>query len=258
MMRSTTSPLPLYWQSSVCSHPSGVDAAYCLDTDSFDPVPAHNAPRPAGADPDFAVLCVSLQMRGKLARAGIHPIVNDSPWHFEPSLLMAHCPQRLLSENMFILPFGNLTRRRAILPRFFIRPNSGNKSFPGQVINFSEIETLKRSYAIRDETLVCIASERPIRAERRCIIDVTEGRIIAQTRYAHDNKPSLEFTVDYDRDWRGLIPTDLLPDVVVADFALTNDGVRLIELNSISTSGLYDIPPEVIYNHLNNKRSLFL
>ncbi len=246
--------LPLFWQGCVCADPVGIDAAHCVDPESFDARAIPDVPR----EDTPAVLFVSLQMRGKLAKAGIHPIVNDSPWQFEPSLLMSCCPKRMLSDDMIILPFGNITRRHSIRPRFFIRPNSGHKSFPGQVIDLTDMETLKRSYAIRDETLVCIASERHIRAERRCIIDVSAGVIIAQSGYAHDGNPTCHFEVDFERDWLGLVPTDLLPEIVVADFALTDSGVRLIELNSVSTSGLYDIPPATIYNHINNKRSAFL
>lgn len=241
-------PLSLFWQECVTSLSSAIAGdTICLDQTE---VPEKWQYPPA-------VLFVSLQMRNKLARAGIHPIIIDSPWHLEPALLMAHCPQRMLSDDMILLPFGNLAKRKSVKSRFFIRPNSGSKSFPGQVINSDEIGTLKQSYLISDETLVCIASERKVLAEKRCIIDTTTGQIISQSPYAHDGQEAKDFEVDAKRDWTGLVPFGLLPEIIVADFALTPDGVRLIELNSISTSGLYDIKPEEIYNYINSNQDRF-
>ena len=219
-----------------------------------------------------AIMFVSLAQRHWLEKRGIHPRISDSAWHFQPSLLMATCPPEvLLSDEAALLPVGNLTRQVSRLPpRFFIRPNSGNKQFPGQVVRRNDLEHFLATYKPGFDEIVMVAVVRPIESEIRCFVSQREKkpRIVAWSKYNHADGSHNPADVPFDQwpyaDWinellhskelRHLFT--LLPEMVVMDFAFSDGKVKLIELNSVSTSGLYSCNPEAIIAEINAIRVL--
>lgn len=161
----------------------------------------------------------------------------------------------LLNEYYAMFPFGELNRRKDFLydafgqdECIFIRPNTGNKVFTGQIVEFDrwdrDMENLGRG-TISPEVLVIVARPRNIIKEWRMVI--VDNQIIAASQYKPNksfgaNIKALKFArevldnINYspDRAWC----------LDIAQTKVGNFGV--IEVNSFSSSGLYKCDVECI------------
>lgn len=140
---------------------------------------------------------------------------------------------------------------RNIRYKIFVRPNSGLKQFGGQII---QTDRLRGQYSeltqIAPEMLVVVARPRNIVAEYRVVI--CDRKPITASSYMLDgeinfNDPIPEQVIQTARQigqfkWQ--------PDVVyVADIAVLEDSdftPKLIEINSFSSSSLYNCDMRVI------------
>lgn len=204
------------------------------------------------------IFFVSLQTRTVLEKKGFHPIISDTPFMFQPSFLLVACPEYVLSPDMVFLPMGRIGKIPETMPDlFFIRPNSGSKTFPGQVLKRSDIKTFMETYrSVSPYDMVGVATPHDIKLEIRTFLDTTNGQIISLSPYHHADEANVA-------EPQATIPDDLtdiakkvadslfnagISEIIVADFAVTADGTKLIELNSVSTSGIYNASVHEIVN----------
>ncbi len=131
---------------------------------------------------------------------------------------------------------------------FFIKPNEDSKSFSGTLMDSDKFESFRDnllkidSYTtIPPETEVIISPIKKIWAEYRTII--VGGRYVTGSRYKTGSR------VEYSPDVGGRIidfANEMIdiwnPRVAVTlDIADTPEGLKIIETNSISSSGFYAI-----------------
>jgi ATP-grasp domain, R2K clade family 3 len=157
----------------------------------------------------------------------------------------------LLNGDKFtILPFGVIKQdhQRAYdfvhSTKFFMRPLSGFKTFPGQVfkeetIDFEFNSTQKLS-SVMEDTLCMIAPVKKLIAEYRFII--VNNEVVGGSQYRRDDK--LDVRRDYSNDALRMAKRMAMhswqPDLVyTCDVADTEDGPYIIEINSFSCAGLY-------------------
>lgn len=128
--------------------------------------------------------------------------------------------------------------------RVFVRPNSGFKTFTGTTVSRDEwdydIQGLDKLSSVMDDTLIMVAGSKPIKGEFRFVI--AEGQVIAGSEYRWDDV--LDIRIDYPEECRALAQQvashSWQVDVAyTCDVALTDDGVKVVELNSFCSAGLY-------------------
>ena len=126
----------------------------------------------------------------------------------------------------------------------FIRPNSGFKTFSGQVLKREncehEISSLDQLSSVMNDTLMLYKAAQKLQGEFRFVI--ADKQVIAGSEYRWDN------ILDIRRDWpqecwdlaQQVANHDWQVDVAyTCDVALTDSGPKVIELNGFSCAGLY-------------------
>jgi len=202
---------------------------------------------------------------------------RETPWvpgpimkmpNYRTSVQVANWSEFLLNNNGIFLPYGELKRRIEkkdikYLPvdeygRLFVRPDTGDKLFTGQVISVIDprSDLLYLDSRCRYEDMIYIAPARKMGKEYRLI--VADDKIIAGSQYRQSGR--LETTIDphvpqYVLEQAQLVLDDsiwrperaFVMDVHEADFS---GDVDVIELNAISCSGWYAANPEPIIREL--------
>lgn len=139
----------------------------------------------------------------------------------------------------------------AIYPKklFFTRPSEDLKQFSGQVIETKECHDWFKSmlecetsgsYKLDADTMIVLCEPQNILSEFRWFI--VGGKVISGSMYrAHGQLNSQRCTEQSLIDEAQSFADKWLPDpCCVMDLALTEDGVKVIEFNTINSSGLYD------------------
>jgi len=182
------------------------------------------------------------------------------------SKLPEHVP--VLNRNGFFLTADMIKRYPALQPasgsseiEVFVRPNSGNKSFPGQVLraaNESEWRSVwtvwKNTYHLMDDEL-CWCSPVVAVSEIEWRVWIVGGHVVAWSPYSWSGDVV---------DWHSL-PNEIaglaeqvaknpwqLDDAYVVDFAIVDGRAWLVEINAASTSGLYQVPIDCLMTALRN------
>lgn len=126
----------------------------------------------------------------------------------------------------------------------FIRPNSGSKLFTGMSISYSnfeyEINSLEHLSGVSDESLIIISKEKRIYDEVRFIVIGNE--IVDGSRYKSNMKKKEDKIFDPAmRQLAEIVASckDVPEDLYTVDIAMTDDGPKIIELNSFSSAGWY-------------------
>ncbi len=162
----------------------------------------------------------------------------------------------ILNDDYYILPYNEFVKRGIKKP-VFIKPLSGLKQFTGKVIAPHEFEHEIRSMnaleRVDDDLLCVIASPKFIKAEFRYII--ADKKVVTGSEYRWDN--ILDVRVDTLPECDALANTIANHDwqadfVYVCDIAMTDDGPKVIELNSFSSSGLYACDTRKIVEAVSN------
>lgn len=126
----------------------------------------------------------------------------------------------------------------------FIRPNSGFKTFAGQVIYLgtldTDIETLDQLTGVMNDTLIFYNYVEKIEGEFRFVI--VDGKVVTGSEYRWDG--CLDIRIDYPESCFRLaqLVAEQPWQVDIAytcDIALTEKGPKIIELNGFSCAGLY-------------------
>lgn len=195
----------------------------------------------------FFIFFVSIQMRYKLERDGFHPFYVDDDYIFQNAFWLTYFPQLLLNQDIIFLPFGAIKNYmyNNNISEVFIRPNSGNKQFPGQIININEIDIFQNTYKIDLITMCALSGIKKIYNETRVFICQKD---IIMTPYTHFDDMPHSTPIPIDECYKlisQLLKCSYLPDAFVVDLCFYNNNVKIIELNSISTSGCYGITSKV-------------
>lgn len=197
---------------------------------------------------------VSHQTRKKLEKENIDFSFSDSPSQFTTEFLISHFNELTLTGDMVLVPFGAILNGLTT-DEIFIRPNTGFKIFPGQTLKINELDLFKKTYNIPNDVLCGRSSTVGIVSEKRTFLNVVDKKLITQSLYCHNGEDAIiDFNVSdiinvlFEKD-----EICLLPDIVVADFALLDTGdIRLVEFNSLITSGHYSCNIIDIIKHIEN------
>jgi hypothetical protein len=172
------------------------------------------------------------------------------------STYYAHYGPFLLNREYALLPVAEAARLADRLfahygsgGLLFVRPDSVDKSFPGTLADRTSFLRALSGAAFDPATAVLVARPKKIIAEWRLL--VANGEVIAGSQYRSERGAEVApgspaevtayaTTVLREVDWR--------PDPLFAmDVCDSEDGLRILELNSFSCSGHYlaDLPTVV-------------
>jgi len=163
----------------------------------------------------------------------------------------------LLNQDFFILPWWKLKKCKHELfnyfdtdegiNRLFIRPNSGKKLFTGTTVGpiwfekeFDIIKALPSSNFTED-TLVVVAKQQKIWSERRFVMH--ENTIITSAVYGDYSQAD-----DGPEVYSDLVKSNTYypDDFYTIDVCMTENGPKIVELNSMVCAGLYDCDYEKV------------
>lgn len=129
----------------------------------------------------------------------------------------------------------------------FVRPDDDGKLFTGCVVHPDEVEALlakvaRENHAQREAILdarVVVSSPKQIFAEHRCL--VVNGQVVTASTYRRGQRVVREARVDEGVLAYAQAQVDRFnPELGFAmDIAETEAGMKIIELNALSSSGLY-------------------
>jgi hypothetical protein len=198
------------------------------------------APHPASDD----VICMgSYAMRHYAKRMGWNPGVFDlEPYDF--SVQLAHWGEAMLNADSAIAAYGEV--------RFegerFVRPVDDAKAFTGAVFDSAEFAAWQhRVVALAEDigtsltakTLVQVSSPKPIGQEIRCwVVDakvVTASVYRVRQRVVHSalvDRRFVDFATDLAQRWSP-------QRAFCLDVCETEAGLRVVEINTINSSGFY-------------------
>lgn len=201
----------------------------------------HN--RPLEIAPEGPVFATGTTALASISRrSGWTPGFIEAPSQTE---CIAAWGAHMLNHDAAIAP---LSEMQPEMEEFFIRPVEDLKSFPGTVLTLGEYGPWRRAMTsargankVPAETPVMVGQLRRIDAEYRCVC--VNGRVVAQSRYRLKGRLSLSKVVEKDvleylearlEEWNPR-------PAVTIDVARTPEGLRIIETNSVSSSGFYAI-----------------
>ena len=152
----------------------------------------------------------------------------------------------LLNDDYILIPFGTFRRDYQRFfdmfgSQLFIRSNSGSKTIPGQVLTVDnvdfELNSLRQLSSAMDDTICVLASVKPIKKEYRLFM--TGNRFITGSSYSWNNEP-YENVPSYVITFAEAVVEEWQPEeVYTIDIAVTPEGLKVVEFNSASSSGLY-------------------
>lgn len=134
----------------------------------------------------------------------------------------------------------------------FFRPNKGGKEFTGNVWSVErlprELDAIIKMYGVELDTMILVSTPKVILDEARFIIGNRE--IVASSRYQVDgvHVEDLKVNPESTKLVEEILDTsDWLPDTLfVIDIATTDEGPKIVELNSFSCSGWYAMDPKEV------------
>lgn len=158
---------------------------------------------------------------------------------------LTHYNSHMLNNDSIV---GKLDEVVPTEPRFFVRPNADNKSFNGQVMTKDEfldwqkrMRTMEDSATITKNDYIVLAPLKEIYAEYRFY--VVNGIVVTGSLYKSRDTVVYVECIDRDViDFAQRMADTYCPSVAfVLDIADTPDGFKVLETNSISSSGFYAI-----------------
>lgn len=166
----------------------------------------------------------------------------------------------LLNQDFIMLPIGSIMKKKKQLESlypdgFFIRPDTGFKSFTGMYINkrnFDHIEIFQHNCKLSD--LVLISKPKNIEAEYRFFI--SDSIVISGSQYMSNGRYNVTNEIpDQCREFAGFIAdeSNISPPMenFVLDVCKTIFGYSIVEINSISCSCWYDMDYKKVLEELN-------
>jgi hypothetical protein len=229
------------------------------------------APDLPDADGSLAVGLVTVQVARRIHREGkLLPGVFWSPTAFSQTSWMPFWGRLALNGDMVWLPWGEFVRRGPDVWRtaadgghIFLRPDSGQKTFTGQMLGLdgfaANVAALDATSGVRPETLIGVCRPKPIDGAAEWRFWLRRGAVIACSPYSWDGDirlagapppPGVHALADEIArscaDEQAWIPDSAF----AADLCLSGGQPRLIELNSASCAGLYSVDIDALLNGL--------
>lgn len=188
------------------------------------------------------------------------PIVFYRPEQFECVRYYGCFRRWLLNYPYVMIPYSGLADveyREMLFDLFgsdalFIRPNTGNKVFTGQLLtreDFDEQYRFLGRYGPYPYTLVVASAPRNINIEWRFV--VADGCVLTGSQYmveGHNQCKRYDSGPAFDYAQKVLDTVDYEPDRVwTLDVCSTSEGFHVLEIGSFSCAGLYacDVRPVV-------------
>lgn len=190
-------------------------------------------------------ICIgSYAMRHYAQKHNIYPGVFDlEPYNFEVQL--AHWGEEMLNADSVVSRFED-----AVFSQFemFIRPIEDSKIFAGTIMNRPEFINwqdqvcqlhLDFGSALNNDSIVQVSPVKQIYSEHRFWI--VKGNIVTASTYKRGNKviyipnpDDIFYNYVHDRlqEWQPL-------DAFVIDVADTDQGIKIVEINTINSCGFY-------------------
>lgn len=163
---------------------------------------------------------------------------------------LEHLQEDLLNPGFELLTLGEL-REKAFARPYFIRPVVDQKAFAGQVLSDSDLTPLYRGRKgeerRHDDSLLVATSPlvTNIDAEYRLVVLNHRVRLISQYRRQGRSCVIADASAHILEKAQQLAEGWMPADFIVMDIAeLSNGDVKIIEFNSVHSSGLYAIPGE--------------
>lgn len=181
---------------------------------------------------------------GQVAKArGWCPGYVDANLDYQ--LMLERYGKLALNAGATCAPLGKLVFEHE---RFFIRPTLDNKAFAGTVMSWAELEQFRAGVARvqdeRDVTLrlddqVVVASLTEIWEEYRFF--VIGGRVITGSGYKYGERvqSTAQVGTDITRFAEHCVDVWAPNNAFTIDIALTPAGLKVIELNSANSAGMY-------------------
>jgi hypothetical protein len=168
------------------------------------------------------------------------------PKEFECSSYYCRFGEYLINSDYLFMPLSEFLRRNTEFfdyfgDEIFIRPNSGNKSFTGNILTRSRIsyEIKSLSRVPLDDQMVILSSKKEIGQEYRLF--VFDDKIVAGSQY-HENGYLLTLPevpphiMAYAQD---VVKVAIFGNYVL-DIGVVGDKIGVVEINSVTCSGMYD------------------
>lgn len=155
----------------------------------------------------------------------------------------------LLNSDYIMLPYGELLRRKEFLfnnvgnnDALFIRPDSGFKTFTGTVIYKNSYEADVKQlgfYDVDAANIVIVSEPKNIYEEYRMIC--VDKQIVTGCMYKLNRKEHYSTSIPEEVfEFATKIANKWQPDnCFTIDVCKTDDGYKLVEINSFSSSGFY-------------------
>ena len=140
---------------------------------------------------------------------------------------------------------------------FFIRPENDSKEFSGKTFDNKEdfdqfrFDLLSTSIICNEDTKVIVSSLKCIHREVRFFI--IDGKISSASVYKINGTPRTSTIINEDEIFfvNSMIEIYQPDRAFVIDIALTDDGLKIVELNCINCSGFYEANIQKIIMELN-------
>jgi hypothetical protein len=191
--------------------------------------------------------------------------------NFRYSTLLSHWGYWFVNKQPIFAPMGTIchnfdyyqgvaSRGSNPVGQIFIRPDSGRKSFSGQLLSFGDIKRYQLAKDCGDEAWVCVATAKKIVKEWRVLI--VDKEVVTACRYRRNGMLEMvkEFPPSVREQAEFIAGCDWQPDiaymldiglVIKPDSDSTGDELRIIEANPFSTSDLYCMDYEKVIDALN-------
>lgn len=152
----------------------------------------------------------------------------------------------LLNEDYVIIPHADLYRKKDQLYNFFgkfdkifMRPDKGTKSFTGQCVYYNDFDSVIDKDSMNTDLCV-ISSPKEIYDEWRFLI--VDNNVITGSKYSSDIKDDQDYFSASEFVSKLLNSIKFCPDRAwTLDICKTPVGYKVIEANSFSCAGLYNM-----------------
>jgi hypothetical protein len=203
-------------------------------------------------NPEGPVVCIGAYSMIRLARArGWTPGVwsNDN---FDFEVWRHEWGDRCLNWDAEIYEFDGVSAAHWAGETFFMRPTMDSKAFSGAIFEWSEYQEWRDRVVelgeddgstLRAETRVLVSDPKKIMREYR--LWVVDREVITASQYKLGDRVVYDANVDSDVLWFGAgvvspMSHNWVPDrAFVLDVGLTENGYKIIEVNSLNAAGLY-------------------
>lgn len=202
----------------------------------------------------------SLAWNNQCCRQTWIPGTSGYPHAYRCSTYYAHYGKYLLNRDYLFMPLREIKRCNYYLLHalcslgdIYIRPDTGNKVFSGQLVNIKNIdELIEQDYDDNFPIMAVISSPKIICTEWRVLIcdrEVVCGSpyIINGEIYECDETITLPEDKRILKICREIAQEKWQPDIFyIVDIGIYKDEPRLIEINCFNTSGLYYMDTDIV------------